>query len=195
MTTPEIEDKKPAFRKIIDWNKVGEFLESGCPSTKIADAFGISTDTLYRRCEEELKTSYTAFSQQKKSTGEALVHKAQFDKAIGRTELGDNTLLIWLGKVRCDQKESVELSVAPETAKAFGALMNQTDVLQENGGYKAYAAAKEAKEKKPATEALHLKCNKCDLTDFVLKEDAKDWKCPRCKIEAADLPEDFGKLQ
>lgn len=126
--------KKPPGHplKEIDWNVVDDFLIAGCPGTKIADAIGICNDTLYIRCEMEKGMGFSAYSQQKRRIGEAILHKAQFDKAIGRTELGDNTLLIFLGKTRLDQKETQEISVSPETAKAFTSVMSQLDELQAN---------------------------------------------------------------
>jgi len=43
--------------------------------------------------------------------------------------------------------------------------------------------AKITKQKNhPATHALYLKCLECGLTDYVLKEDAKNWKCPSCPL-------------
>jgi hypothetical protein len=116
--------------KEIDWNVVDDYLITGCPGTKIAAAIGICNDTLYARCEMEKGMCFSAYSQEKRKVGEAILHKAQFDKAIGRTELGDNTLLIFLGKTRLDQKESQEISVAPETVEVFKTVMNQLDELQ-----------------------------------------------------------------
>lgn len=112
--------------KEIDWNIVDEYLIAGCPGTKIAAAIGICNDTLYDRCEKEKGVNFSAYSQQKRSKGDALLHKSQFDYAIE----GDTSLLIFLGKTRLDQRESQEVSVAPETVNAFAAMMAQLDQLQ-----------------------------------------------------------------
>lgn len=117
-------------QKEIDWNLVDEFLIAGCPGTKIAEAIGVCADTLYDRCEQEKGVNFSAYSQQKRTTGDALLHKAQFDKAIGRTELGDNTLLVWLGKTRLEQRESVAVTVAPETEKNFKTFMEELAEMQ-----------------------------------------------------------------
>jgi len=128
------ENKRAASRpyKDIDWNFVDDHLIAGAPTTKIADALGISTDTLYRRCEEEKNMTYTAYSQQKKSNGDIILQKAQFDKAIGRTDLGDNTLLIWLGKVRLDQKESVTVNVTPQYEETVNRLHNELEECRQS---------------------------------------------------------------
>lgn len=42
-------------------------------------------------------------------------------------------------------------------------------------------------KKKPATHALYLKCNQCGFTDFVLREDAKEWECPSCLMKKKNL--------
>jgi hypothetical protein len=118
--------------KEIDWIIVDEFLIAGCPGTKIADAIGVCADTLYDRCEKDKGVNFSAYSQQKKTTGDALLHKAQFDKAIGKTESGDNTLLIWLGKTRLEQKESMAVTVAPEIEKNFKSFMEELAEMQKD---------------------------------------------------------------
>lgn len=118
---------KPAHRpeKKIDWERVDELLEAGCLGTEIAPHFDMHHDTFYRRVEMEKGTSFTAYSLEKKSKGESLLREVQYNKALGRTEKGDNTLLIWLGKTRLEQRESVEVTVAPDTVKSFNSIMNQ----------------------------------------------------------------------
>lgn len=132
MQTPSKEEKRPNHRplKDIDWNRVDKLLISGTPSTKIADALGICVDTLYIRCEKEKNMTYSAYSQQKRANGESILHEAQFDKAIGNTEKGDTTLLIFLGKVRLDQKETTNISVAPEIEKNYVAMMQHLAEMQ-----------------------------------------------------------------
>jgi hypothetical protein len=127
--------KKPAHRPqlLIDWKQVDEYLIAGCPGTKIADALGIHHETLYNRCEQEKGMAFSSYSQQKRTIGDAILQKAQFDKAIGNTEKGDNTLLIWLGKVRLEQRETSVIAVDPETNKNFESLMKEVVELQRNG--------------------------------------------------------------
>jgi len=116
----------------IEWKVVDELLQAGCLGTEVAAFLGVYPDTLYNRCEKEHGTTFTAYAQQKKQSGDSLLKKAQFDKAIGNTDKGDNTLLIWLGKVRLEQKETTEHTVAPETLKTFSTMMSQLDEMQKN---------------------------------------------------------------
>lgn len=116
--------------KDIDWNRVDKLLISGAPSTKIADALGISTDTLYNRCQTDKGINYSAYSQQKKQCGDVILQEAQFDKAIGNTDKGDTTLLIWLGKTRLDQRESVAVTVSPQHEESFKSLMKEVADMQ-----------------------------------------------------------------
>jgi hypothetical protein len=126
------EIKRPTGRQPaeIDWKLVDDYLEAGCAGTDIAAQLGVYPDTLYERCQKEKGTTFTAYSQQKKQSGDYLLKKAQFDKAIGRTEHGDNTLLIWLGKVRLDQKETTTIAVSAETEKNYRSLMEDLAEMQ-----------------------------------------------------------------
>lgn len=129
-----MEEKRPTGHQQleIDWNKVDEHLVAGCCGTDIAGLLGVYPDTLYDRCQKEKGTTFTAYSQQKKAKGDSLLKKQQFDKAMGYTEFGDNTLLIWLGKIRMSQKETTEISVNEETRKSFDSMMNQIAEIQKN---------------------------------------------------------------
>lgn len=134
MPSPPKSIKRPISRpqKEIDWRVVDEYLEAGCTGTEIAGRLGTCADTLYNRCEREKGVTFSAYSQEKKSSGEALLRKIQYDKAIGKTDQGDNTLLIWLGKTRLEQKETTEISVHPETIKTFDKIMGQIEEMQKN---------------------------------------------------------------
>lgn len=110
---------------IIDWEKVDQLLISGCPGTEVAEFLGICNDTLYRRIEEEKKMPYSAYLQQKRSKGKALIRSQQFAKALGKTDAGDTTLLIWLGKVHLEQKEVKENQADALNEKKFDEKMNQ----------------------------------------------------------------------
>lgn len=91
--------------KKIDWKIVDDYLEAGCNGAQIADHLGIHPDTLYIRCEKEKEMCFSAYLQIKRASGEKLLAKAQFDKALGRNKEADNTMLIWLGKQRLNQRE------------------------------------------------------------------------------------------
>jgi len=88
----------------IDWNKVNEFLAAGCSGCEIASEFGIHHDTLYDRTVKEFNKSFTDYSAEKRSKGDARLRLVQYQKAIK----GDNTQLIWLGKQRLGQREPKE---------------------------------------------------------------------------------------
>ncbi len=115
----------------IDWELVDQLLAAGCNGMEISATLGICNDTLYRKVEEKFQMTFTAYSIKKKSIGDSLLKKTQFEKANGISNKGDNTLLIWLGKQRLGQKETIEENKFPEDfVKNFGALMTQLDQLQ-----------------------------------------------------------------
>jgi hypothetical protein len=117
-------------QKEIDWLKVDALLEAGCMGTEIAPHFDIHPDTLYLRTELEKGMTFTAYSTLKKNKGESILRFTQFQKAIGATDKGDNTLLIWLGKVRLEQREETAVTVAPEILKNYSQMMNQMNEWQ-----------------------------------------------------------------
>lgn len=90
----------------IDWKKVEDLLVAGCMGTGIAAYLGISAQTLYDRCLIEKKMLFSQFSQEKKEKGDEILRAHQYAKALGLTDKGDNTLLIWLGKTRLKQREN-----------------------------------------------------------------------------------------
>lgn len=89
----------------IDWEKADELMIAGCNGVQIAGYFGMHPETFYDRVKKEKKIGFTQYLQEKHSKGEALLVAHQYAKAIGLTDKGDNTLLIWLGKTRLEQKE------------------------------------------------------------------------------------------
>lgn len=92
----------------IDWKKVEDLLIAGCMGTGIAAYLGISPATLYDRCLIEKGILFSQFSQEKKEKGDEILRSHQYAKALGLTDKGDNTLLIWLGKTRLKQREYIE---------------------------------------------------------------------------------------
>lgn len=90
----------------IDWEQVDSLLKSQCTGTEIAGYLGISTDTLYNHCSDEKKTTFSAYSQEKKENGKAMLRAMQFQTAME----GDKSLLIWLGKQLLDQSDKKELT-------------------------------------------------------------------------------------
>lgn len=120
-----------AIKKKIDWNVADAFLEAGCTGVQVAEHFGVHPDTLYTRCLQERGAGFSEYAQAKKASGEKLLAKAQFDKALGRNKDADNTMLIWLGKQRLNQRDSPhEVVVAEETVKNFENLMSTLSEIQ-----------------------------------------------------------------
>jgi len=131
-TTEETVDLGGRPKANIDWKKIEELLIAGCSAPEIAGYFGCSDRTLYARCETDLGIKYSEFSQEKRSKGEALIRAHQYAKALGLTDKGDNTLLIWLGKNRLKQSESpVDTAIAEKTLENYEAVMNQLSSLRE----------------------------------------------------------------
>lgn len=95
------EIKRPNATIPINWDEVSEFLKAGCTGVEIAASLGMCPDNLYSRCEKENNVEFSVYSAQKRADGNALLRKAQYDKALTK----DNMMLIWLGKQRLDQRE------------------------------------------------------------------------------------------
>lgn len=89
----------------IDWEKVDQWLASGCNGLQCAAAIGIHYETLARHCKSEKKMEFAAYMQEKRSHGDALLLAAQFHKALKEKH---PTMLVWLGKQRLNQKENIE---------------------------------------------------------------------------------------
>ncbi len=115
----------------IDWDRVDQLLEAGCLGTEIAAYFGVHPQTLYERTLARYGVTYSEYSQAKKAKGELALREVQFDKATGKSKKGDNTMLIWLGKQRLNQRESIaEFTVSEDALKPLSAVMGQMSALQ-----------------------------------------------------------------
>lgn len=135
MTQSIIEKKKHGRPKLeIDWEKVDLFLEAGCSGAQVAHNLGFDPNTLYARCKEDKGISFTDYSAHKNSKGEAELTVHQYLKAIGKTDKGDNTLLIWLGKTRLKQKEHEDQVITKEVEAKFEQLMKQMQKDKESIG-------------------------------------------------------------
>jgi hypothetical protein len=129
--------KKPAKSKptgcppkVIDWALVDKKLIAGCNGVQVAACIGIHPDTLYIRCETDKGVTFSAYSQEKRSQGDSLIHGKQYEKAI---EEGNVTMLIWLGKQRLGQSETLEENkVDKESLSKFNALIDQISSLRSN---------------------------------------------------------------
>ena len=129
MPRPKKANPKPAHRpqKPIDWERVDELLMAGCLGTEIAPHFDMHYQTFYERVEIEKGMSFTQYSTQKRSQGDAILREVQYQKALS----ADNTMLVWLGKNRLGQKETPnEISIDDKTVKSFTSLMGMISELQ-----------------------------------------------------------------
>ncbi len=118
--------------KQIDWNRVDDLLIAGCLGTEIAAAFDVHPQTFYSRVEEKYKCSFTHYSQEKRGIGDSLIREKQFQKALGLTDSGDNTMLVWLGKNRLGQRNEDKLSiVTSEQQTTLDKTMDMVDFLQQ----------------------------------------------------------------
>ncbi len=91
--------------KEINWETIDGMLIAGCNGIQCAAAIGVHHDTLYDRCVQDNKVSFSVYSQAKRAHGDALLHAAQFHKAYKDK---NPTMLIWLGKQRLKQKEDMD---------------------------------------------------------------------------------------
>ena len=98
----------------IDWKFVDQQLIEGAEGVAIAKKLGICDDTLYRACEREKGVGFAVYKQKRRAEGDDNIRQHQYRKALGLEEKGDNTLLIWLGKVRCGQKEEKNINISTD---------------------------------------------------------------------------------
>lgn len=115
----------------IDWEVVDDMLEAGCLGTEIAEVFVMHPNTFYDRVSQKFGISFTEYSQAKRAKGDGNLRLAQYLKALGLKKKGDNTLLIWLGKQRLNQKDNAyEEKFSEDILKPFTDIMNQIGTLQ-----------------------------------------------------------------
>lgn len=88
----------------IDWKRVDELLEADCEGTEIAAYLGLNPLTLYKRCEQDNKISFSKYLQEKKASGNSILKETQFKIA----KKGDRVMLIWLGKQRLGQSDKTD---------------------------------------------------------------------------------------
>ena len=90
----------------LEWDRVEEMLMAGCLGTEVAAYFNMAAKTLYERVEKVHGMGFTQFRAEKMAKGNISLKEAQYNKAIGKNVDGDNTMLIWLGKIRLEQRET-----------------------------------------------------------------------------------------
>lgn len=141
----------PRPEKPIDWDKVDKLLMAGCKGTEIAPHFNMHVNTFYDKVKDHYNICFTEYSLIKKQEGDSLLRKAQFDKALKE----DNTMLIWLGKQRLEQRDSYS-EVDSQTMSdllAFAAAMKATrnEALQDKSS--SHTESQDAVAPLPAIDA------------------------------------------
>lgn len=112
--------------KPIDWDLVDQLLMADCHGTDCAAEFDMHPDTFYRKVQEKYNIGFTELSLQRKKQGDSNLRAQQYKKALGQTDKGDNTLLIWLGKTRLKQRENdTSTEYTPELLAHFARIMAQ----------------------------------------------------------------------
>lgn len=102
----KIEHSKAGRKEVkIDWAKVDQYLKAQCIGTGIAGIIGVAPETLYRKCLEDNKVNFEAYSRQKKSEGQEQLRAKQYLTAME----GNVTMQIWLGKQHLGQRDKSEL--------------------------------------------------------------------------------------
>lgn len=102
------EQGKQSIRQlaVIDWQKVGLYIEAGVQATTIAKQLGIDRTTLYNRCQTDNGITYSHFARQKKSTGIADLQLAAYNAALaGATDARFTGALIFQLKSRCGMSD------------------------------------------------------------------------------------------
>ena len=78
----------------VDFAEVDKLCQIQCTGEEIASFFGISYDTLERRCKEQFKVSLAEYIKEKSAKGKSSLRRLQWKAAMN----GNVTMLIWLGK-------------------------------------------------------------------------------------------------
>ena len=98
----------------IDWKQVENLLMAGCSGVEIAASLGMHENTLYKRCKDDLKVEFVAFSQQNKAKGDSLLKAKQFESAIKDKNI---PMQIWLGKNRLNQTDKNQTDLTTKGEK------------------------------------------------------------------------------
>lgn len=88
-------------KKEINWEIVEKRMEAGCTAKQISKYLRINIDTFYDRFKAEYKCSFSDFSDGIVECGNSDIIFTQHMKALQ----GNVQMLIYLGKVKCGQKE------------------------------------------------------------------------------------------
>lgn len=121
----------PRPRAKIDWEQAGKLIAAGCDGVQVAAYFGIHPDTLYLACESELKMGFSAYLQQKRSKGDAMLLARQYEVAYADK---NPTMLVWLGKQRLGQREKQDTDITTGGDKLTDIKIHWPNGTGNNGG-------------------------------------------------------------
>jgi hypothetical protein len=114
----------------LDWVEIDELLTYGCSGAEIAARIGVNPKTVYDGCLVEKGIPFSEYCVQKYAKGDALLKEQQYKKALGLTDVGDNTMLVWLGKNRLKQRDKQpEETDSNITIKVIDARNNSTQEI------------------------------------------------------------------
>lgn len=118
-----------------DWEKIELYLKSGAKPWCIAKAFHLSNTDFKKALEEKYRKGWEDIVDMFDNVGVALLEATQFQKALA----GNVTMLIWLGKVRCGQREPELTNTTPPAQNEIDKdhlimeLQHRIQILEEHG--------------------------------------------------------------
>lgn len=98
-----------------DWERIELYMKAGATQQKIADAFRIHPQTLSTKVSQRYNEPYEQVVAGFRSLGEILIEATQFQKALA----GNVPMLLWLGKIRCGQREPDIASTKPPLEEQY----------------------------------------------------------------------------
>jgi hypothetical protein len=97
---------KPGNKPIqIDWDYFEDLAMAGCSCVSMSGHLGLHYNTLHDKILEKYGLHWSELRETYKQKGKDLIKYTQFQKAIGKNKDADTTMLIWLGKIRADQRD------------------------------------------------------------------------------------------
>lgn len=180
ITKPKRNTGRPKVN--IDWIYVGELLEAHCTADSIAHRLGISTVSLYRRCEIDNNCTFVSFSQAKKRNGDDLLREKQHEVAMS----GDKVMLVWLGKQRLDQKDRSEnINIEASLTEARSTLV---DILTSHqAAHETYETLLNLMDTGRYDEARALiEANEPVLPGSIREDVARAWKVSPDQLSISD---------
>lgn len=106
-----------------EWEMIELYMKAGASQTRIAQSYGISENTLRTKFKERYGENYHTVNESFNRVGELLIEAKQYAKALE----GHPTMLIYLGKVRCGQRENDEI---PKEAPHQGEIDKDHEIMK-----------------------------------------------------------------